>query len=228
MFKLCLAVALTVALAPSLRAAAQEGARSGDPLRIAILVDNSQKFIDDMPQIRRALQQFINALPPNHELMLVTTGGQMNIRLQPTHDYLEIQEAIGEIVRMRAGGNAMIGSVQEIYDRYLRTAERRYPMFVIVTDDGNDTSQRITNRSVNDLLRGLTKTGVIVNAVMLTSSGVGLVRNFMLESVKRTDGVHESVLTATALPGKMKGVAARIGDQYRKVSPDKNPVDPRR
>jgi len=37
----------------------------------------------------------VDALPPNHELMLVTTGGQMNIRVQPTRDYLEVQQAVG-------------------------------------------------------------------------------------------------------------------------------------
>ena len=66
---------------PSLRssrrpAAAQEGAEPGDPMRIVIMVDNSQTPLDPLPQIRRGLQQFVDALPPNHELMLVTTGGR--------------------------------------------------------------------------------------------------------------------------------------------------------
>jgi hypothetical protein len=194
-------------------------------MRIAIVVDNSDAFVDEMPQIRRALQQFVNALPSNHELMLVTTGGQMNIRVQPTRDYLEIQEAIQEITRMRSAGNAMVGSVQEIYERYLRTAERRYPMVVILTRDGNDTSQRITDKGVNELLNGLTKTGVLVNGVLLSSSGVSLVRSIVLEMVKRTGGAHESVVIATALSGKMKLIAGRIAQQYKQVSPEKAPAE---
>jgi flavorubredoxin len=119
----------------------------------------------------------------------------------------------------------MVGSVQEIYERYLRTAERRYPMVVILTGDGNDTSQRITDRNVNALLNGLTKTGVRVNAVLLTSSGVGLVRSIVLEMIKRTGGAHESVIIATALSGRMKVMAGRVAQQYKQVSPDKAPAD---
>jgi hypothetical protein len=46
--------------------------------------------------------------------MLVTTGGPMHIRVQPTRDYLEVQQAVGEINFMRSSGNALIGSVQEV------------------------------------------------------------------------------------------------------------------
>ena len=218
-------LAAVLAFSCATPAAAQGGAEPGDPMRIAIVVDNSQTFLDDTPQIRRALQQFVNAIPPNHELMLVTTGGQMNIRVQPTRDYLEILEATQEITRMRQAGNAMLGSVQEIYERYMRRAERRYPMIVILSGDGNDTSQRITDKEVNVLLSGLRKTGVLVNAVMLTSSGVGLVRSIVLEMVKRTGGAHESVIIATALSGRMKVMAGRVAEQYKKVSPDKVPTE---
>lgn len=211
--------------AASVGAAAQHGGQPGDPMRIAIIVDNSDAFVDEIPQIRRALQQFVNALPPNHELMLVTTGGPMNIRVQPTRDYLEIQEAIQEITRMRSAGNAMVGSVQEIYERYLRTAERRYPMVLILTRDGNDTSQRITDKGVNELLNGLTTTGVLVNGVLLSSSGVSLVRSIVLEMVKRTGGAHESVVAATALSGRMKMMAGRIAQQYKQVSPERAPAE---
>jgi len=166
---LALAAAALAAVVPA-DAAAQEGAEPGDPMRIAIMVDNSQTPLDPLPQIRRGLQQFLGALPPNHELMLVTTGGSMNIRVQPTRDYLEVHEAVGEINFMRSSGNALIGSVHEVYDRYLRNVERRFPMILIVSTDGADFSQRVTDKSVNEMLQGLTKTGVLVNAVLLTST----------------------------------------------------------
>jgi hypothetical protein len=228
--KLLLALSLALALpavAP-VEAAGQEGGQAGDPMRIAILVDNSATSSDALPQIRRGLQQLVNALPPNHELMLVTTGGQMTIRVQPTRDYMEIQEAVGEINRMPSGGNAMIGSVQEIYERYLRTVERRYPMLVIVTADAFDSSQRVTDKSVNEMLNGLTKTGVLVNAVLLTSTGTSLIRSVTLEMIKRTRGAYESATIATALPGRMKVMAGRIGQQYKQVSPDRAPIEPSR
>jgi hypothetical protein len=218
-------VACALACAAPAYAAAQEGAQAGDPMRIVILVDNSQTPLEPLPQIRRGLQQFVNALPPNHELMLVTTGGQMQVRVQPTRDYLEVQEAIGEVNFMRSTGNALIGSVQEVYDRYLRTVERRYPMILIVSTDGADFSQRVTDKTVNEMLQGLTKTGVLVNAVLLTSTGTSLIRNITLEMIKRTGGAYESATIATALPARMRVMAGRIAEQYKKVSPDKAPAE---
>jgi len=220
---LALVAAALAAVVPA-DAAAQEGAEPGDPMRIAILVDNSQTPLDPLPQIRRGLQQFLGALPPNHELMLVTTGGSMNIRVQPTRDYLEVHEAVGEINFMRSSGNALIGSVHEVYDRYLRNVERRFPMILIVSTDGADFSQRVTDKSVNEMLQGLTKTGVLVNAVLLTSTGTSLIRNITLEMIKRTGGAYESATIATAIPGRLKAMAGRIAEQYKQVSPEKAPT----
>ena len=225
MAKTLLAIAaLAFACASPARAAAQEGAQPGDPMRIVIMVDNSQTPLEPLPQIRRGLQQFLGALPPNHELMLVTTGGSMNIRVPPTRDYLEVHQAVGEINFMRSSGNALIGSVQEVYDRYLRTVERRFPMIVIVSTDGADFSQRVTDKSVNEMLQGLSKSGVLVNAVLLTSTGTSLIRNVTLEMIKRTGGAYESATIATALPARMKVMANRISNQYKQVSPEKDPT----
>ena len=57
------AIVCALALAAPAGASAQEGPQPGDPMRIAILVDNSQTPLEPLPQIRRGLQQFVNALP---------------------------------------------------------------------------------------------------------------------------------------------------------------------
>ena len=149
-----------------------QGAEPGDPMRIVVLVDNSQiPIVDPLPFIRRGLQEFLNALPPNHELMLVTTGAQMNIRVEPTRDYLTVMQSALSIQVMRNSGNALISSVEEVYARYLRSVERRFPVLVIVATEGRDMSPRVTNQSVNALLRQLTNSGVRVNAVLLSPTG---------------------------------------------------------
>jgi hypothetical protein len=210
------AVALCLLAIPSgLRAGVPSGATASDPMRIAILVDNSQATSDYLPQIRRALQDLVKTLPQGHELMLVTTGGPMNIRVKPTNDYLEIQEAAGEIFVARGGGNTLIGSVQEIYERYFRTVEKRWPVIIILSTDGPDLSQRVTNKTVNELLQGLKQKDVRVNATMLTSSADSLVRSVTLAMIEQTGGFYESATIATALPGRMKALAGRIGKQYK-------------
>ncbi|MCM3880063.1 MAG: VWA domain-containing protein [Vicinamibacterales bacterium] len=207
------ALALCLAVPHGAVAQGPNGAKPADPMRIAIIVDNSQPTTDHLPQIRCALQELLKALPPGHELMLVTSGGQMNIRVQPTKDYLEILEAAGEISVARGGGNALIGSVQEVYDRFFRTLERRWPVIIISTD-GADFSQRVTTKSVNELLQALKQKDVRVNAMLLTSTGDGLVRSVTLAMIEQTGGFYESATIATALPGRTKALAGKITKQY--------------
>lgn len=198
-------------------------------MRIVILVDNSQSLIDDLPLVRRGLQQFLSSLPPNHELMLVTSGGQMNIRVQPTRDYLDVVQSANAIQVMRSSGNALIGSVEEVYERYLRGTERRYPVLVIVANDGPDMSQRVTKKGLNTLLQQLPESGVRVNALLLNPTGyrgvVGsdLVRSFTLELIKRTGGAFESASPVTAA-ARLKTLAGRIAQQYKQLSPEKVPT----
>ena len=210
-------------------ASAQGGAEPGDPMRIVILVDNSQALIDEMPLVRRGLRQFLNSLPQNHELMLVTTGGQMNIRVQPTRDYLDVLQAANEIQVNQSSGNALLATVEEIYERYLRGVERRYLVLVIISNDGADMSQRVTNERMNAMLQQVPKSGVRVNALLMNptwsqrSIGSGLVRTFTLELIKRTDGAFESA-TAVTSAAKLKTLAGRIAQQYKELSPNKSPT----
>ena len=115
---------LAFAITWPMRPVFAQGAEPGDPMRIVVLVDNSQiPIVDPLPFIRRGLQEFLNGLPPNHELMLVTTGAQMNIRVEPTRDYLTVMQSALSIQVMRNSGNALISSVEEVYARYLRGVE---------------------------------------------------------------------------------------------------------
>jgi hypothetical protein len=207
----------------------QGGAEPGDPMRIVILVDNSEAMAEALPLMRRGLQQFLSALPPNHELMLVTSGGHPNIRVEPTRDYLAVSQSAYEMQLMRNSGNALIGSVEEIYRRYLRDVERRYPMLVIIANNGSDMSQRFTKEGLNRLMQDLTKSGVRVNALLLNPAGfrgvvgTGLVFDFTMAMIKRTGGAYESATWGTT-PGKLKTLAGRIAQQYKQFSPDKVPT----
>jgi hypothetical protein len=98
---------------------------------------------------------------------------------------------------------------------------------VIVATEGRDMSPRITNQSVNALLRQLTNSGVRVNAVLLsptayTPDAGSLVASFTLEMTKRTGGAFEPASAVTA-PAKLKTLAGRIAQQYRQLSPGRVP-----
>src|SRR5437899_2749070 len=56
------------------------------PMRIAIFVDTSDGTANAINQIRAGLVAFLGALPSDAEVMFVSTGRQVRVRVQPTAD----------------------------------------------------------------------------------------------------------------------------------------------
>src|SRR5258708_5539090 len=63
------------------------GAQRGPgPVRIVLLVDSSTSVSTMVPQFRAGLNAFLDALPGDPEIALVSTGGQIRIRVPLTTD----------------------------------------------------------------------------------------------------------------------------------------------
>ena len=56
------------------------------PMRIVLLVDSSSAMSPMLNHFRAGLNTFFDTLPPEHEVVFITTGGQIRIRVQPTTD----------------------------------------------------------------------------------------------------------------------------------------------
>jgi hypothetical protein len=98
-------------------------------------------------------------------------------------------------------------------------------MIVIRSTDGQEMSQRVTDKSVNELLQGITKTGVPVNAVLLDIDRHQPHPQHHARDDQRTGGAYESATIATALPARLKVMAGRIAQQYQQVSPETSPTE---
>src|SRR5262245_1498172 len=51
------------------------------PMRIVLLVDSSSPTSQMLNQFRAGLNTFFDTLPPEHEVVFITTGGQIKIRV---------------------------------------------------------------------------------------------------------------------------------------------------
>src|SRR4051812_21956938 len=65
----------------------------GTPMRVVVLVDSSSTMAPMLIEFRRALAAFADAVPPDVELALISTGGQLRIRVPPTADRDRFQKA---------------------------------------------------------------------------------------------------------------------------------------
>src|SRR5262249_38308483 len=102
------------------------------PMRVGLLVDTSDAAAPAITQVRPGLLQFLDTLPPEHEVMLISVGRQLRVRVQPTLDRKKLKDAAGGLFG-DGGGTALMDSLLEADDRFLKKAEDRWPVFVILT-----------------------------------------------------------------------------------------------
>ena len=109
--------------------------RGPGPLRIVMLVDSSGTVAQMLPQFRAGMTAFLDALPGSPEIALITTGGQIRIRVPPTTDREKLHKAINSFAA-DGGGNSFLDTLLEADRRFLLNSGERRPVFVIMMTDG--------------------------------------------------------------------------------------------
>ncbi|HEY1911376.1 MAG TPA: VWA domain-containing protein, partial [Vicinamibacterales bacterium] len=63
------------------------------PMRIALMVDTSAATSGSITLIREGVVAFLDALPPEHEVLLVSTGRRTQVRVPPTTDRKKLKDS---------------------------------------------------------------------------------------------------------------------------------------
>ena len=142
-------------------------AAATDPMRIALFLDTSDAASPALTHMRAAAVGFLDALPPEDEVLIVTTGRQARVRVPPTTDRRKLKETAGGLVTDGAGTVLMDGLL-EIDDRFFKKANDRWPVFVIFTSDGTESSAGGHEKEFNEWAVALGARGATVHAFVLT------------------------------------------------------------
>jgi hypothetical protein len=186
-----------------------------EPMRIVLLVDSSTAVAQMLTQIRAALTAFFDTLPPEHEVVFISTGGQIRVRAQPTTDRSKLKTEAGRF-SSDGGGNSLIETLLESDRRFLRQAA--WPVIVIVTTDNGDarTAPRIEeyNRFMDDfLLRGGSAHGIVVRG-----KGIGPISDITENLIQNTAGLYEVINQSTAVEARLKVIAERLASDHAKMA----------
>jgi hypothetical protein len=187
------------------------------PMRIAVLVDTSDGATNALNHMRAALASFADAVAPQHELMLVSTGRQMRVRVQPTTDRKKFKDAATGLFS-DGGATPLRDSLLEVDERFLRKAEDRWPVFVIVTGDGTEGSTPATENKFNDWAKMLPPRGVSAHAIVIKYRGGGTPEVYANHVAATTGGVYEFMNTSNVLAEKMKVISDRLAQDFETVS----------
>jgi hypothetical protein len=194
------AVLLILAAAPAAAA----------PMRVALLVDTSAATSSAIVQIRAGVSAFLEALPPEHEVVLVTTGRHTQVRVPPTTDRAKLKGNAGGILPDN-GPTALMDALTEVDARFMKKAGDRAPVFVILTGDGSENSKDVDEQGFNRWIAEIAGRGVTVSAVVLKTTTVNGLPEFIASTlVKATQGHYTSVGNGGGIAGAMTTLAAQL------------------
>ena len=189
-----------------------------DPMRIALMLDTSDAAASALTHIRAAVANFLDALPPEDEVILITTGRQVRVRVPPTTDRKKLKDAAAGLFTDGAGTVLMDGLL-EIDERFFKKADDRWPVYVIFTSDGTESSTGSREKEFMKWTPMLGPRGVTVHAfVFKTPKGSGMPDVVAENLTQNTGGRYDVMNTTTALPDKMKALGERLALDHRNMS----------
>ena len=171
-----------------------------------------------------ALVSFLDALPPDDEVLVVTTGRQVRVRIPPTTDRQKLKDFAAGLFN-DGGGTRLMDGLLEIDDRFFKKAESRWPVFVVFTSDGIEGSAGARENEFMRWTLMLGPRGITAHALVLKSiKGRGVpeaigIPDIVAENIAQNSGGEYSVMNTTAiLPDKMKGIGETLARAHRNMS----------
>jgi hypothetical protein len=187
------------------------------PMRIALIVDTGDGAAAALTHVRAGLLAFIDALPTQHELMIVSTGRQTRVRVPPTTDRKKAKDSAGGL--FSDGGATVLGdTLLEMDDRFMRKAEDRWPVFVIVTGDGAEGSAGANEKKLNDWIVALPSRGISAHAFVLKYKGGGQPEIIASHVVQAAGGRYDFMNTSNSLPEKLKELGEHLAASTKQMA----------
>jgi Mg-chelatase subunit ChlD len=187
-----------------------------NPMRIAVFVDTSDGTSAALNALRAGLLAFVDAVPPDAELLMITTGRQVRVRVQPTTDRRKLKDFASGVFG-DGGATPLRDALLEVDDRFFRKADDRWPILVIIVGDGAESSAPANEQKFNQWLNGLPARGVLAFGFGLKFRGGG-VPDVVAEHVARAaGGTYDFMNTSNGLPDKMKTLGERLAVRAKEM-----------
>ena len=179
------------------------------PLRIVLLVDSSSAMSPMLNQFRAGLHAFLDALPGDPEIAIITTGGQIRIRIPPTTDREKLHK-IASNFASDGGANSFLETMLEADKRFLRTAPDRRPVFVILMTDGNEMRGTVRIDDYNTFMQDFTRRSVRAHGIVVRGVNFGVTTDILINLTRNTGDFYDSLAVANPMVDRMKALAAMV------------------
>lgn len=186
------------------------------PMKVALLVDNSDAAQQSLNSMRDGLAAFLDNLPAEHEVGLFTIAGQVRRRVDFTTDREELKEQATGLFVDRNSGVVYLDGLVETWERRFED-EDLWPVFVALVYDGAEASRSVQDDEFNEFARDLVGRGATVHAVLVSTRGGAIQTTISTFLTQNTGGRYWALAAATALPETFTELAEAMGAQHEAV-----------
>ena len=188
-----------------------------EPMQIAILVDNSQAAESFIRDYREALPVFLRALTAgndpgiSHQIALVALGERPTILVDYSVDREQLIKSGQRIFSATGSGTYLLDGLVEVSQGISKRRAQR-PVIVAITTEGPELSTRIYQQVLEALRASGAALHVIAVGRPVNQSNDRAV--VLAEGPRTTGGQYASLLTGTALTGRLTQLADELTHQY--------------
>lgn len=186
------------------------------PMKVALLVDNSDAAQQSLNSMRDGLAAFLDNLPAEHEVGLFTIAGQVRRRVDFTTDRDELKEQATGLFVDRNSGVVYLDGLVETWERRFED-EDLWPVFVSLVYDGAEASRSVQDDEFNEFARDLVGRGATVHAILVSTRGGAIQTTISTFLTQNTGGMYRALAAPTALPETFTELAETMGAQYEMV-----------
>jgi VWFA-related protein len=201
---------------------AREVLRAGpatDPLRIAVLIDNSQEMRGDLIDLRQGLRGFVNELDRRHNVAIIGFGGPPTVLTDYTSDLKRLETGISRLIARPGTGSYLLSAIIET-SRGFRQHRATRRVMVVITAQGPEFSE-ISYQTVLGYVR---ESGAPLHSFVLMRDGVSPtdaaaqeVEMTIAVGTSMTGGRREDLLSAMAMTPRLQSLANELNNQYQVV-----------
>ena len=196
-------------------------APAGEPMQIAVLVDNSQAASDDIQQMRAGLHAFVATMTTplasgrKNELAILTLADRPTIVTDYTTDRAALDKGVDRIFSMPQSGMLLLdGLIEASKGLTKRGADR--PVIVALTTEGREFS----SRHYDQVLEPLHDARAAFHAIVVGPPATGAadwVKNLGMvldQGTRESGGRRDNVLSSLAVPKSLASLADELQHQY--------------
>jgi hypothetical protein len=193
-------------------------APAGEPMQIALLVDNSQAAAPFIRDYREALVAFVDALTSGeqagtrNEVAIITLAERPTIATDYTTDRGALVKSAQRIFSSTDSGTYLLDAIIETSQGVTKRRSPR-PVMVAIATEGPELSDRFYQQ----VLTTLRASGAALHVIVVgRPTNVSHDRSVVIsEGPRTTGGNYDMLLTSTALMGRLKQLATELTHQFR-------------